>query len=336
MYIAILGGGTWGIALAKLLSENNHTVCVWSALANEIETLASSYVHPNLPDVQLPKALRFTTDIEAAVSNADCVVFAVASAYIRATAATAAAYLPDNAILIDVAKGLEPGTQRTMTQVIEEVLTDSGRPAKGRLVALSGPTHAEEVARNVPTSIVSACENEETAKAAAQIFMNSCMRVYTNTDVLGVELCGALKNIIALAAGMIRGMGMGDNTNAMLITRGIAEMTRMGLSMGCRRRTFSGLAGIGDLIVTCTSVHSRNYRCGEMMGRGMSYAEASRKIGMVVEGYYALEAAMELSRSRQVDMPIVSAVYDVVKNGRDPHETMNELMQREMKSELDT
>lgn len=336
MYIAILGGGTWGIALAKLLSENGHSVCVWSALPNEIKTLSMTYTHPNLPDVALPKRLRFTTDIETAVSKADCVVFAVASAYIRATASAAAAYLPDDAILIDVAKGLEPGTQRTMTQVIEEVLTASGCNARGRLVALSGPTHAEEVARNIPTSIVSACENEETAKAAAQIFMNSCMRVYTNTDVLGVELCGALKNIIALAAGMIRGMGMGDNTNAMLITRGIAEMTRMGLSMGCKRRTFSGLAGIGDLIVTCTSIHSRNYRCGEMIGRGMPYEEASKKIGMVVEGYYALEAAMELSRSQQVDMPIVSAVYDVVKKGRSPRETMNELMLREMKSELDT
>ncbi len=336
MHIAILGAGTWGIALAKLLSENGHDICVWSALPHEIETLSKTFMHPNLPDVTLPRALEFTTDMEAAVSGARYVVFAVASAYIRKAAATAAAYLPDDAILINVAKGLEPGTQRTMTQVIEETLTAAGKPAAGRLVALSGPTHAEEVARNVPTSIVSACENEDTAKAAAEIFMNSCMRVYTNTDVLGVELCGALKNIIALAAGMIRGMGMGDNTNAMLITRGIAEMTRMGLSMGCRRRTFSGLAGIGDLIVTCTSVHSRNYRCGEMIGRGMSYEEASEKIGMVVEGYYALEAAMELSHSRQIEMPIVSAVYDVVKNGRDPRDTMNELMQREMKSELDT
>ncbi|MCI8610880.1 MAG: NAD(P)-dependent glycerol-3-phosphate dehydrogenase [Clostridiales bacterium] len=336
MNIAILGAGTWGIALAKLLSENGHNICVWSALPKEIETLSMTYTHPNLPDVSLPQTLQFTTDIEVAVSGAQYVVFAVASAYIRKTASAVASYLPSEAILINVAKGLEPGTQRTMTQVIEEALATAGKPADGRLVALSGPTHAEEVARNVPTSIVSACEKEDTAKAAAEIFMNSCMRVYTNTDVLGVELCGALKNIIALAAGMIRGMGMGDNTNAMLITRGIAEMTRMGLSMGCKRRTFSGLAGIGDLIVTCTSVHSRNYRCGEMIGQGMSYEEASKKIGMVVEGYHALEAAMELSRSKQVDMPIVSAVYDVVKNGRNPKDTMHELMLREMKSELDT
>lgn len=336
MNIAILGGGTWGIALAKLLSENGHSVCVWSALPQEIQTLAETYSHPNLPGVVLPKELQFTINLKTAVSHAAYVVFAVASAYIRTTAAAAAPYLPDDAIIIDVAKGLERGTQRTMTQVIDEVLTANGKKTAGRLVALSGPTHAEEVARGIPTSIVSACENEETAKAAAQIFMNSCMRVYTNTDVLGVELCGALKNIIALAAGMLRGMGMGDNTNAMLITRGIAEITRMGVSMGCKRRTFSGLAGIGDLIVTCTSVHSRNYRCGELIGQGMSYEEASKKIGMVVEGYYALEAAMELSRSRQVDMPIVSAVYDVVKKGRNPRETMNELMQREMKSELDT
>ena len=336
MNIAILGGGTWGVALAKLLSENGHCVRVWSALPKEIETLSKTHTHPNLPGVALPRAIQFTTNMERAMTDAAYVVFAVASAYVRETAAAAAAYLPDDAIVIDVAKGLERGTQRTMTQVIAEVLAAAGKKVAGRLVALSGPTHAEEVARNIPTSIVSACADEETARAAAQLFMNSCMRVYTNTDVLGVELCGALKNIIALAAGMLRGMGMGDNTNAMLITRGIAEITRMGLSLGCKRRTFSGLAGIGDLIVTCTSVHSRNYRCGELIGQGMSYKEASKKIGMVVEGYYALEAAMELSRNLQVDMPIVSAVYDVVKNGRDPRETMDTLMQREMKSELDT
>ena len=336
MKIAVLGGGTWAIALAKLLYENGNAVTVWSALPEEIKALSTTHAQKNLPGVTLPDGIRYTTDLTEAVAQTGCVVFATASAYVRVTAELAAPLIPEDALLVDVAKGLEPGTQRTMTQVITDAFSSHHRTTENRLIALSGPTHAEEVAQNIPTSIVSACENEETAKAAAELFRSSYMRVYTNTDVLGVELCGALKNIIALAAGMIRGMGMGDNTNAMLITRGIAEITRMGLAMGCRRRTFSGLAGIGDLIVTCTSVHSRNFRCGELIGKGMPYTEASRRIGMVVEGYHALEAAMELSRQYDVELPIVSAVYAVVKCGRDPGETMQDLMAREIKSELES
>lgn len=333
--IAILGGGTWAIALAKLLCENHHRVTVWSALPQEIASLRKNRMHPNLPGVRLPAELQYTEDIGEAIRGKEFVVFAVASAYVRSTAKCAAPYITSEQILIDVAKGMEPETLLTMTEVIADELEKSGTAYCKSLVALSGPTHAEEVARGVPTSIVSACQDEAVACKVADIFMNSCMRVYTNTDIHGVELCGTLKNIIALAAGMLRGMGCGDNTTAMLITRGIAEMTRMGIAAGCRRRTFSGLAGIGDLIVTCTSVHSRNNRCGELMGKGLPYKEASAKIGMVVEGYYALDAAVALCSKYHVDMPIVSAVYDVVKNGRDPFEAMQELMTREMKSELD-
>jgi len=237
--------------------------------------------------------------------------------------------------VIDVAKGMEADSLFTMTEVISDEFKKNGVCFKVPLVALSGPTHAEEVAAGIPTSIVSASENAECADAVAHLFANSCMRVYTNSDIKGVELCGALKNIIALAAGMVRGMGYGDNTIAMLITRGLAEMTRIGLSMGCLRRTFGGLAGIGDLIVTCTSRHSRNNLCGQYIGEGLSYEEASKKVGMVVEGYYALEAAVKLCEKQNIEMPIISAVYDTVKNNVSPRDAIHNLMTRAIKSELD-
>lgn len=334
MNIGILGAGTWGIALAKLLQENSHSVTVWSALPHEIQKLVSCGRHWVLPDVPLPDGLVYTENIEDALGG-EFVIFAVASSYIRETAAVAYPYLREDQILIDAAKGMEPGTLFSMTEVIADELKHQGCSYNPRLVALSGPTHAEEVAVGMPTSIVSACECEEYAEKVAQLFRDSCMRVYTNTDIRGVELCGALKNIIALAAGMIRGMGYGDNTAAMLMTRGIAEMTRMGLAMGCHRRTFMGLAGIGDLIVTCTSPHSRNNRCGEYIGQGMSYEEAAKKVGVVVEGYYALEAAVELSKKYENNLPIITAVYDVVKNGRPAEDVMKELMARAMRSELE-
>lgn len=334
MDIGILGAGTWGIALAKLLSENGHNVTVWSALPEEIDVLKSTGRHKSLPDIELPSTLYYTKDIKEAM-HGEFVLFAVASAYIRATAAAAAEYLREDQILIDVAKGMEAKSLLFMTEVIADEVKKQGCSFKPTLVALSGPTHAEEVAAEMPTSIVSACEDVSVCERVAKLFTGTCMRVYTNTDVRGVELCGAMKNIIALAAGMIRGMGFGDNTAAMLMTRGIAEITRMGLAMGCHRRTFMGLAGIGDLIVTCTSRHSRNNRCGEYIGSGMTYEEASAKVGVVVEGYYALEAAMELSEKYGNELPLIKAVYDVIKNGRNAREVMDELMARAMRSELE-
>lgn len=334
MDIGVLGAGTWGIALAKLLCENRHRVTVWSALPEEIEWLSGGHEHKNLPGVKLPQGIEYTADIEKAL-RADFVLFAVPSAFVRSTVRAASPFLREGQIIIDAAKGMESETLFTMTEVIGDEMKKCGCTFEPQLVALSGPTHAEEVAIGMPTSVVCACIDEECAARAASLFMNSCMRVYTNTDVKGVELCGALKNIIALASGMSTGMGYGDNTRAMLITRGIAEMTRMGLAMGCKRRTFMGLAGIGDLIVTCTSQHSRNNRCGEYIGRGMTYKEASEKVGMVVEGYYALEAAVELSRRYEEPLPIISAVYDVVMNGRKPADALDALMTRAMRSELE-
>lgn len=335
MKIGILGAGTWGVALAALLSRNGHLVTVWSHRAKGAEQLRATRTHPNLQGVLLPQEIIFTADMSEAVSECELVILVVPSSTVRETAEACAPFLKDNCMVACASKGIERGTRMTMTEIMQDVFSALRPEAKLSYIALSGPTHAEEVAQGLPTSIVSACEDETVAMNVAKVFFNSCMRVYTNTDVRGVEICGALKNIIAIAAGINRGMGLGDNAQAMLMTRGISEMTRVGLAMGCRRRTFMGLAGIGDLIVTCTSVHSRNNRCGELIGRGKSYEEAQREIGMVVEGYHALEAAMELSREYGVEMPITHAVYEIIHEGRKPEDAMRELMQRDIKNELE-
>ncbi len=332
MKIGILGAGTWGTALASLLVKNGHDTTLWSAIPEEIDLLSSTRAHKNLPGATLPEELKYTKDI-AEVCSAPLLIFVVPSEFIRSTARAAAPYIKDSTVLVSAAKGIEPDSLKTMTEIIDDEMANSGVTYK--LAALSGPTHAEEVAIGQPTSIVAASENEEVSLMIAKAFSNSCMRVYTNTDVLGVEIAGALKNIIAIAAGINRGMGFGDNAQAMLITRGVAEITRMGLAMGCKRRTFMGLAGIGDLIVTCTSRHSRNNRCGELIGQGKTYEEAKAEIGMVVEGYHALEAAMQLSHKLEVEMPITEAVYRVIKNGESVKDAMLSLMNRNIKSELD-
>ena len=335
MKITVLGAGTWGVALATLLIKNAHEVTLWSALPEELCELKETKRQKNLPGMTVPEEIIYEADIKTAISGAEMVLFVVPSSFVRSTARLAAPFIKDGMIVVNAAKGIESGTLMTMTEIIDDELKRVNSELQVHIAALSGPTHAEEVARGLPTSIVSACENEETSLKIAKVFFNSCMRVYTNTDVLGVEISGAFKNIIALAAGMNKGMGFGDNSNAMLMTRGIAEITRLGLAMGCKRRTFMGLAGIGDLIVTCTSVHSRNNRCGELIGKGLSYDEASKEIGMVVEGYHALEAAMELSKKYEVELPITEAVYAVVKKGLSVKEGMLALMNRNIKSELD-
>ena len=333
MKIAILGAGTWGAALASLLKRNGHEITLWSALANEIEMLKETGAHKNLPDSKMPEGIIYETDIKKAVFDADTVLFVVASEYLRSTVKVAAPHLKSGTVLATATKGIEKGTLFTMSEIIEDEISKL-RVERFDTVALSGPTHAEEVAKNLPTSIVSASKNEEVAKKLAEAISNDYMRAYTNTDILGVEISGAFKNIIALAAGITRGMGFGDNALAMLMTRGIAEITRIGLASGCHRRTFMGLAGIGDLIVTCTSRHSRNNRCGELIGKGLSYEEASREIGMVVEGYHALEAGIALAEKYGVEMPITEAVYDVIMRGTSPKEAMKKLMSRDLKSEL--
>ena len=331
--IGILGAGTWGTALARMLCNSGHEVTVWSALAEEVRQLSSARRHPNLPDCVIPEGIRFTAGIQEACAGKEIVLFAVPSVYVRATAAAAAPFVPENQLIVDVAKGIEAETLLPLSGVIRDELRKDGKHGAITLVALSGPTHAEEVARDLPTTIVSACEDLSAAETVQDVFSNTCMRVYTDTDVLGVELCGALKNIIALAAGISAGLGYGDNTKAALITRGLAEMKRLGLAMGCREQTFSGLAGMGDLIVTATSRHSRNNRCGILIGQGNPPAEAIRQVGMVVEGVNALPAAMRLAEKYQVEMPITRAVSEVVNGKMNASDAVRLLMGREKKPE---
>ncbi|MBQ4623750.1 MAG: NAD(P)-dependent glycerol-3-phosphate dehydrogenase [Clostridia bacterium] len=330
--IGVLGAGTWGMALARMLSVDGCGVTVWSALPREVEDLAKTRVHPNLPGMTIPDEIVFTGDMAEVCRDKDLLLFAVPSVYVRDTARKAAPHIPQGQLIVDVAKGIEPGTLLTLTGVIEDELQKAGN-ITCRLVALSGPTHAEEVALDKPTAIVSACPDQGAAERVQDIFMNTCLRVYTNPDILGVELCGALKNIIALASGISIGLGFGDNAKAAIVTRGMVEIARLGRAMGCREETFYGLAGVGDLIVTATSVHSRNNRAGILMGQGVKPADVVVKVGMVVEGINALPAAMELSARYGVELPIISAVNAVVNHGADPAETVMNLMTREKKPE---
>ena len=328
--IGVLGAGTWGMALARMLCVSGNQVTVWSALPQEIEEFSATRRHRNLPGMTIPEELMFTKEIAEVCKNKDILLFAVPSPFVRVTARKAAPYIKDGQIIVDVAKGIEADTLFTMTQIIADELNNP----TVKLVALSGPTHAEEVAKDLPTTIVSACEDLEAAKYVQNVFGNTCMRVYTNEDVLGVELCGAMKNIMALASGVALGLGYGDNTKAALITRGMAEITRLGMAMGCNSQTFYGLAGIGDLIVTATSIHSRNNRCGLLMGQGVSPQDAIKQVGMVVEGINALPAAMKLAAKYQVEMPLATAVNAVVNEGADPKEAVAKLMARDQTTEM--
>lgn len=330
--IAVLGAGTWGTALARMLSNTGSIVTVWSALEREVRELSETRTHPNLPGVDIPKEIVFTGSMEEACQGAELLLFAVPSPYVRETARKAAPYVGPGQLAADAAKGIEPGTLLSMTEVIADELKKAGA-GPARLVALSGPTHAEEVARDMPTTIVSASADPEAAELVQDLCMNTCMRVYTNSDIRGVELCGAVKNVIALASGISLGLGYGDNTKAAIITRGLAELTRLGCAMGCDRQTFTGLAGIGDLIVTATSVHSRNNRCGQLIGGGLAPKEAVERTGMVVEGLNALPAVLELSERYEVEMPIVRAVESIIHGGVSPARAVRELMARDKKGE---
>lgn len=332
--IGILGAGTWGLALARMLSNSGHDVWVWSAISDEIDDLNATRKHKNLPQMLIPSKITFTKKIWECVVNKDILLLAVPSVFVRPTVKAAKEFITDEQIIVDVAKGIESDTLYTMTEVIRDELQLEDGHSSVKIVALSGPTHAEEVSVDLPTTIVSACDDLEVAEIVQDTFMNTCMRVYTNVDMRGVEICGALKNIIALAAGISVGLGYGDNAKAALITRGIAEIARLGEAMGCMEPTFFGLAGIGDLIVTATSEHSRNNRCGQLIGKGMDPNEAVKQVGMVVEGINALLAAKQLMERYSVEMPIILAVYAVVYENTDPETAVKQLMEREKRSEL--
>jgi len=328
--IGVLGAGTWGIALTRVLANAGHHVTVWSALEKEVEELSATRVHPNLPGMEIPASVGFTKSIQEVCEGKAVLLFAVPSVFVRDTAKKAAPYVKEGQIILDVAKGIEADTLFTMTQVISDEIRNPRVP----VVAFSGPTHAEEVAKDLPTTIVAASEELEVAQKIQAIFADTCIRVYTNTDVFGVELCGAMKNVMALAAGAATGIGYGDNTKAAIITRGIAEICRLGMAMGCKIETFLGLAGIGDLIVTATSIHSRNNRCGMLLGQGVPPEEAIRQVGMVVEGVNALPAAIKLAEAYKVEMPITEAVNAVVNGGASAKDQVHALMHREQKPEI--
>lgn len=329
--IAVFGAGTWGIALARLLAVNGRDVTVWSAIPTELKSLSTTHRHPNLPGMELPASMHYTADIAEACAGKDILLFAVPSPFVRSTAKKAAPYIPDGQLIVEVAKGIEDKTLLTMSEIIEEELSKQHRTA--RVVALSGPTHAEEVARDMPTLIVAASQDEEAAKMVQKAFSTPTFRVYTNSDRRGTELGGAVKNVIALAVGIALGLGYGDNAKAALITRGNAELARLGAAMGCKPETFSGLSGMGDLIVTCTSMHSRNLHAGMMLGRGKTAEEAKAEVGQVVEGINALPAACRLCKKYKVDMPIVQSV-DAILGGRlAASNALAALMGRDLKKE---
>lgn len=329
--IAVFGAGTWGIALARLLAVNGRDVTVWSAIPAELKSLSTTRRHPNLPGMELPSAMHYTADIAEACTGRDILLFAVPSPFVRSTAKKAAKYIPDGQLIVDVAKGIEDKTLMTMSEIIEDELAKAKRTA--RVVALSGPTHAEEVARDMPTLIVAASGDEAAAKAVQKAFTAPSFRVYTNTDRRGTELGGAVKNVIALAVGIALGLGYGDNAKAALITRGNAELTRLGLAMGCKPETFAGLSGMGDLIVTCTSMHSRNLHAGMLLGRGKTAEEAKAEVGQVVEGINALPAACRLAKKYKVEMPIVQSVDAILSGKLEARNALAALMGRDLKHE---
>ena len=329
--IGILGAGTFGIALSRLLSQNGHTVTVWSHNADHLASLDHSRRHPKLPQMVIPSRVHFSASLPEVCQNKDVLLFAVPSVYVREVAHNTSPYLPDGQLIIDVAKGIEPETLLTMCGVLENELDRPDRHV--RLVALSGPTHAEEIAADIPTTIVSASKDAAAAALVQDLCMNTCLRVYTNSDMLGVELSGAMKNVMALAAGIAAGAGGGDNTKAALITRGMAEIARLGCAMGCRKETFYGLAGIGDLIVTAMSRHSRNNQAGLLIGQGVSPDQAIAQIGMVVEGLNTLPAAMELRKRYDIELPIVETVHAIVSGKTAPAQGIRTLMERDKKPE---
>ncbi|MCC8027448.1 MAG: NAD(P)H-dependent glycerol-3-phosphate dehydrogenase [Clostridium sp.] len=325
--IGVIGAGTWGTALAVLLNGNGHQTEIWSAIPEEVEELKAAHVHRNLPEVRIPETVGFTADLQEAMADKDLLVLAVPSVFVRETARKMRNYLKEGQIITNVAKGIEENTLMTLSQIIEEELPQA------EVTVLSGPSHAEEVSKGLPTTCVAGARKKHVAEFVQSIFMSRTFRVYTSPDILGIELGSALKNVIALAAGMADGLGYGDNTKAALITRGIAEISRLGIDMGGKMETFAGLTGIGDLIVTCASMHSRNRRAGILMGQGRTMEEAMAEVKMVVEGVYSAKAALALSQKYHVSMPIVEQVNEILFNGMPAKEAVSELMLRDKRIE---
>ena len=326
--VGVVGAGSWGTALALVLEKNGHEVTLWSsreAKAKELRELRENI--DKLPGVKIPETIEITADIETAVSGKELIVLGVPSLYVRSTAAKMAPFVKDGQIVVNVSKGIEESSLYTMTEVISDEIPNAD------VAVLSGPSHAEEVSRYIPTTVVAGAKNRKTAEKIQSIFMNETFRVYTSPDMQGIEVGGALKNVIALAAGISDGLGFGDNTKAALITRGIVEMSRLGVAMGGYQETFSGLAGMGDLIVTCASKHSRNRKAGYLMGQGYSMQEAMDEVKMVVEGVHSAKAALKLADKYYVRMPIIEQVNAVLFHEKAVTEAVRDLMIRDGKTE---
>ena len=329
--IGVIGAGSWGTALALLCHKNGHEVTIWSIMKDEVEMLRTKRQHETkLPGVILPENIEITNDLKEGMADKDVLVLAVPSAFTRSTARSMKVFLRPGQLIVNVAKGIEEHTMLTLSEIIEEELPEA------EVAVMSGPSHAEEVRIGLPTNIVVSAHKRAAAEYLQETFMSPVFRVYTNPDILGVELGGSLKNVIALAAGAADGLGYGDNTKAALITRGIAEITRLGVAMGAKEETFNGLTGIGDLIVTCASRHSRNRKAGYLIGQGYTMDEAMKEVKMVVEGVYSAKAAMELATKYQVEMPIVEQVNKVLFENKSAKDAVAELMLRDKKVENST
>jgi glycerol-3-phosphate dehydrogenase (NAD(P)+) len=326
--VSIIGAGSWGIALAVLLHNNGHKVTIWSIIEDEVKMLNDKREHKDkLPGVKISEDILITSNLKEAATNKDMLVMAVPSPFVRSTSKLLKEHVKENQLIVNVAKGIEESTLYTLTDIMEEEI-----PSVNAAV-LSGPSHAEEVGRGIPTTCVAGAKTRESAEFIQNTFMNEVFRVYTSPDILGIELGGALKNVIALAAGIADGLGYGDNTKAALITRGITEISRLGIIMGGKRETFSGLTGIGDLIVTCASMHSRNRKAGMLIGKGYSMDEAMEEVKMVVEGVYSAKAAIKLAKKYEVPLPIIEQVNEVLFNNKPAAEAVKELMIRDKKIE---
>lgn len=326
--IGIIGAGSWGTALSLVMHKNGHDVTVWSVIEDEIKMLNEKREHESkLPGVKISQEIEFTTDLEYSLKEKDMVILAVPSPFTRSTARSMARYIKDGQLIVNVATGVEEKTLMTLTEIIEQEIPQAN------VAVLSGPSHAEEVGCGLPTTLVAGAKDEKTAEYIQNVVMNEVLRVYTSPDVLGIELGGALKNVIALAAGTADGLGYGDNLKAALITRGLAEISRLGIAMGAHPETFYGLTGIGDLIVTCASVHSRNRKAGYLIGKGYTMQEAMDEVKMVVEGVYSAKAAMGLAEKYAVELPIIEQVNKVLFENKNAREAVEDLMLRHKKIE---
>ena len=330
--IGVIGAGSWGTALATVVADKGNQVRIFDVDEKHLKSMEEHRENVDyLPGVPLSDNIQMAYSSEDALKDADVVLFSAPAQHFRSALTAALPYIREDALIINVAKGIEKGTHKRMSEIASEILGDA---AMDRYVVLSGPSHAEEVGRKLPTTVATASRIHDAAKAIQDLFMTDRFRVYTTDDVVGVELGGALKNIIALGAGISDGMGFGDNAKAALMTRGLAEITRLGLKLGARPETFAGLTGTGDLIVTCTSMHSRNRRCGILMGEGMSPDDAVAKVGMVVEGMFTAEAAYELAKMSDVEMPITEAIYKVTQGEIAAPQALQSLMGRSRKAEF--